>query len=99
MDAPIYPPSDHFEAPRVLAQPITTGDSSFADFLANPAALSILTQEIPGITMMLKNPMIKPHLGNMSPRSVAQFGVAKPEQLDRVDAKLKAAGLMTGASQ
>ena len=40
---------------------------------------------------------VKPHLGNMGPRSLLQFGGGHPERLDKVDARLKALGIMMGA--
>ncbi|MBU6267624.1 MAG: hypothetical protein KGN34_08795 [Sphingomonadales bacterium] len=99
MDAPLYPPAAAYEAPAQVPEPMTTRDCSFAQFLANPQASAILFAEAPAFRMMIGTSMIKPHLGNMSPGSMVQFGAATPEQLDRIDAKLKAANLMTGTGQ
>jgi hypothetical protein len=96
MDAPLYPPSVAYEAPQFIPEPMTTANSSFAQFLANPEALAILYSEAPAFKMMIGTPMLKPHLGNMSPGSMIAFGATTREQLDRIDARLKAANLMTG---
>ena len=96
MEAPLYPPSQRYVAPERLVEPMTTRTSSFADFLANPEASAILESEVPGYDRLLGNPQLKPHMGNMAPRTMVQFGAFKADALDRVDAKLKAAGIMTG---
>ena len=93
MDAPLYPPSSAYEAPVRVPQQVTTRDSSFADFLANAEALAIVKSEVPAFEGFIKNPMLAPHLGNMGPRDMVQFGAFKGDALDRVDAKLKAAGV------
>ncbi|MEY2927992.1 MAG: hypothetical protein RL367_2469 [Pseudomonadota bacterium] len=94
MDAPLYPPSSAYEAPVRVPQQMATRSSSFADFLGNPAALAIMKSEIPQFERFISNPMLAPHLGNMGPRDMVQFGAFKGDALDRVDAKLKAAGVM-----
>ena len=94
MDAPLHLPSSAYEAPIFVRQAMTTRDSSFADFLAVPAAAEILFAEAPGFKIAVGTSMIKPHLANMSPGSLVQFGAATPEVLDRIDARLKAAGIM-----
>ena len=99
MDAPLYPPAQAYEAPVFVPQPMTTRDSSFADFFANPEAKAILFAEAPGFQFAAQTAMLKPHLGNMSPGSLLQFGAATQAQLDKVDARLKAAGIMTGAAK
>ena len=99
MDAPLYPPSQRYVAPERVPEPVTTRTSSFAEFLSNPQAKAILESEVPGFDRLLGNPQLKPHLGNMAPRTMVQFGAFKADALDRVDAKLKAAGIMTGAAQ
>jgi hypothetical protein len=93
MDAPVYPPSAHYEAPAQVLQPMSTRTGSFADFLSNPEALAIMKSEVPAFEPMVSNPMLKPHLGNMGPRDMVQFGAVKADVLDRVDAKLLAAGV------
>ena len=45
---------------------------------------------------MIGSPMMKPHLGNMAPRTLIMFGGSQPERLDKVDARLKALNLMIG---
>jgi hypothetical protein len=94
MDAPLYPPSAYYEAPIRVPTQMTTRDSSFADFLANPEALAIIKGEVPAFEGFIKAPQLQPHLGNMGPRDMVQFGVFKADALDRVDARLKAAGIM-----
>lgn len=99
MDAPVYPPSQSYEAPRIMPTPMSTTNTSLAEFIANPQAMDILAAEVPSIRMTVKAPPLVPHLGNMSPRELAGLGAFKPEPLDRVDAKLKAENLMTGSSR
>ena len=97
MDAPLYPPSAAYEAPEFLSQPMTTRDCSFAQFLADPQATAILFEEGPAFRFTIATPQLKPHLDNMSPASMLQFGVTTQTQLDRIDARLKTAQIMTGA--
>lgn len=99
MNAPLYPPASRYIAPERLPEPMTTRGSSFADFLANPEAKAILESEAPGFERLISNPQLKPHMGNMAPRTMVQFGAFKAEALDRVDAKLKAASIMSGATR
>ena len=96
MDAPLYPPSSAYVAPERVAEPLTTANASFADFIANPPALAILLEEVPELKMMMNTSMLKPHLGNMGPRTLIAFGGGHPERLDKVDVRLKALGLMMG---
>jgi hypothetical protein len=99
LDAPLYPPSQAWEPPIIVPQPMNTRTSSLADFLNNPKALAIIKAEAPGLEAMIGNPLLKPHLGNMSPRDMATFGVFKADALDRVDAKLEAEHIMQGGAQ
>lgn len=99
MDAPLYPPANAWVAPRILPQQMTTRNSSFAELLASPEAKAILQSEVPGFEMLISNPQLKPHLGNMSPRDLVQFGAFKADALDRVDAKLLAAHILQRTSQ
>ena len=99
MDAPLYPPSATYAAPVQIAQPMTTRDSSFTQFLADQQATAILFEEAPAFKFMVGTAMIKPHLDNMSPASMLVFGAATQPQLDRIDARLKAASIMTGTAR
>lgn len=92
MDAPLYPPATAYEAPTRVAHVVSTKDTPIADLMKLPAAWAIITKEVPGIDGRLSVPMLKPHLGNFSLRSLVQFGFAKPEQLDRADAQLRELG-------
>ena len=95
MDAPLYPPSAAYEAPEVLSQAMTTRDCSLAQFLADPKAAAILFEEGPAFKFTIATPQLKPHLDNMSPAAMLQFGVTTQAQLDRIDARLKTAQIMT----
>jgi hypothetical protein len=88
MDAPLYPPAQAWEEPVRLSQRLSTRDSSLADFLADPAARRIIESEIPDFAQRVGNPMLAPHLGNMAPRTMVQFGMFTADALDRVDARL-----------
>ncbi len=99
MDAPLYPPASAWEAPITIPQQMTTRTASFADILANPRAKAIMLSEMPNFEMMIGNPQLKPHLGNMSPRDLVQFGAFKADALDRVDARLLAEHVQQGGGQ
>ena len=92
MDAPLYSPAKAFEAPVRVARAVSTRNTPIADLMTIPTAWSIILQELPGIEARLNVPMLKPHLGNFSFRSLVQFGFAKPDQMDRIDAKLNVLG-------
>jgi hypothetical protein len=92
MDAPVYPPAAAYEAPAPAPRVLSTKDSSIAELQANPAAWAIILKEMPSIEARLSTPMLKPHLGNFSFRSLTQFGLVKAPELDRVDPQLLALG-------
>ena len=92
MDAPTYLPAEHFVQPVRLPRILTTKDTAIADLQAIPVAWAIVLKEAPGIQMLIGAPMLKPHLGNFSFRSLIQFGAVKGDALDRIDAQLKALG-------
>ncbi|WP_159987327.1 hypothetical protein [Novosphingobium sp. 18052] len=71
---------------------LDTKDTAIADLKAIPQAWAIVEAEIPNIEGRIGNEIIKPHLGNFSFRSLLQFGVVKPDALDRIDQRLKALG-------
>jgi len=92
MDAPTYPPSAAYEAPVRAPRLLSTRDTAIADLQAVPAAWAIVTAELPGVDARVGSERLKPHLGSMSFRSLAQFGVVRNEQLDRIDERLRALG-------
>ncbi len=92
MDAPLYPAASEFVMPQRVAYRISTRNTPIAELMKIPAAWSIIVAEVPNIDARLSVPMLKPHLGNFSLRSLVQFGFAKPEQLDRADARMAALG-------
>ena len=95
MDAPLYPPASTFEQPVRVARMLSTKDTAIADLKAIPAAWAMVLTEIPNIEGRIGSPMLKPHLGNFSFRSLLQFGVVKPDALDRLDARLQTLGAVT----
>ena len=99
MDAPLYPPSQAYEPPIVLAYRMTTANTAIATLLADPAAKAILLREIPGFESRIGNDQLKPHLGNFSPRSLVQFGVFQADALDRIDVQLLALTAARGGGQ
>src|SRR5665213_897105 len=99
MDAPLYRPALAWEEPVRVSQQLSTRDSSLGDFLADPAARQIMESEVPGFAGRVSNPMLAPHLGNMSPRSMVQFGMFPADALDRVDSKLEAHYRASGAKK
>ena len=92
MDAPLYPPAAVFVQPERVAYRVSTQSTPVAELMKIPAAWAIVTKEVPGIEGRLSNPMLKPHLGNFSLRSLVQFGFSNTAQLDRIDAQLLALG-------
>jgi hypothetical protein len=92
MDAPLYPPATVFEQPVRVARQVSTRNTPIADLMKIPAAWAIIEKELPGIEPRLNTEALKPHLGNFSFRSLLQYGFARPEQLDRIDEKLRALG-------
>ena len=97
MDAPIYPPSAAYHEPVRLPELLSSKTTTINDLLSNPAAKAIILREIPGFESRISNPMLKPHLGAFSLRSLVQFGMFKSEDLDRVDVALKALPQTGGA--
>ena len=89
MDAPLYPPATAFEKPHRLPQRISTKDTAVADIQANPQAWAMVLKVIPNIEAMIGSPMLRPHLGNFSFRSLIQFGIVKADVLDRIDEEFK----------
>ena len=77
MDAPIYPPSVAYHGPARLPEVMSSKTTTITDLLANPAAKAIVIREIPGFESRIANPMLKPHLGAFSLRSLVQFGMFK----------------------
>ena len=92
MDAPLYPPANRFEQPVRVARIVSTANTPIAELMKIPVAWAVVVKEVPGIDKRLNVPMLQPHLGNFSLRSLVQFGFSTPDQLDRVDAQLKSLG-------
>lgn len=92
MDAPLYPPAARFEQPVRLPRVVDTANTPIAELMKISAAWAVVVDEIPGIEGRLSVPMLKPHLGNFTLRSLVQFGFSTSEQLDRVDTRLKSLG-------
>jgi hypothetical protein len=92
MDAPLYPPAEIFVRPERVAYQVSTRNTPIAELMKIPAAWAVIVKEVPGIEARLSVPMLKPHLGNFSLRSLVQFGFSTSEQLDRIDAQLQGLG-------
>lgn len=92
MDAPLYPPAEIYVRPERLAYRVSTRNTPIAELMKIPAAWAVVVKEVPGIEARLSVPMLKPHLGNFSLRSLVQFGFSTSEQLDRVDTQLQSLG-------
>ena len=99
MDAPLYPPSQAYEAPILVPYEMNTTNTSIAVLLANPAIKAIILKEMPIIGAMVSNEMLKPHLNNFSPRSLVQFGALKGDALDKVDAQIHMLPKAQGGAQ
>ena len=99
MDAPLYPPSQAYEAPVLVPYEMNTSNTSIAALMANPAISAIILKEIPAFDAMTNNGMLKPHLNNFSPRSLQQFGLFKGEALDKIDAQIHALPKAQGGAQ
>lgn len=99
MDAPQYPPAAEFIAPQIMAEPLNANTTPLSILLANPAAKAVLLAEIPYLDTVLASEALRPHLSNFSPRSLTQFGLFAGPALDRVDRKLRALNIQSGAGQ
>ncbi|MBW8783398.1 MAG: hypothetical protein JF593_01970 [Novosphingobium sp.] len=87
MDAPLYPPAAAFEAPVRVPHALSTRSSSIAELADDPEARAIVEREMPGTFAGMNGPMAA-QAEEMSFRSLVQFGYAKSEVLERVDAGL-----------
>jgi hypothetical protein len=92
MNAPLYPPATAFVQPVRAASAFNTRLTPIGELMKVPAAWAIVSKELPAIQMLVGSDVFKPHVGNFSLRSMVQFGIAKPEQLDKIDRELAALG-------
>lgn len=92
MDASFYPPAELYVRPERVAYRVNTRNTPIAELMKIPRAWAVVVKEVPGIEARLSVPMLKPHLGNFSLRSLVQFGFSSNEQLDRIDAQLQGLG-------
>lgn len=90
MDAPVYPPASEYIAPEMIPGPLNTRTSSLAELLANPKARAIMFSEAPPLEQTLTSEQIQPHLGNLSLRSLLDFGAVDQAAIERIDARFKA---------
>jgi hypothetical protein len=76
LDAPIYRSAAAFEQPIAAPYVLRLENVSLAELMKTPAAWHIVLEHLPWLELMTQSPMLKPHLGNMSVRSLAAFGMA-----------------------
>ena len=89
VDAPTYPPAIAFELPEPKPNVLRLDDVSVAELLEMPEAWSIVIKRMPALKMMVSTPMIKPHLGNMTVKSLSAFvKTAGPEVFTEIDEQL-----------
>jgi hypothetical protein len=71
MDAPIYPPQLVFEQPIGVAAPLRLETYSIEELMGMPAAWAIVLRRVPAVKFIVGAQQAKPHLGNMTLRSLA----------------------------
>jgi hypothetical protein len=93
MDAPLYPPAERYEQPRLAQREFGVDFISLGDLIRSPEARAILDQEVPGLTALARAPQLAWTVSNVTLREAATFSFAvsmfKPGALDRVDARLR----------
>jgi hypothetical protein len=90
LEAPLYRPSASYQAPAPVAHEMSTANTSISELMAIPAIKAMLEHAIPGLSGRFAVEQLKPHLGNLSFRSLVQFGMFDSATLDRVDGELRA---------
>ena len=89
MDAPLYPPAAAFEQPVAAPYVLRLENVSLSDLLAMPAAWAIVVKHLPALQRMVSTPMMKPHLGNFTVRSLEAFAKgATPETYAAINEEL-----------
>lgn len=94
MYAPLYPPAERYEEPRLAQSEFGVDDISVGDLVRADATRAILDQEVPGLTALARAPQMQATLTNVTLREVATFSFSarlfKEGALERVDARLRA---------
>lgn len=89
MDTPIYPPATAFETPTTSSHSPSVDSFSLAELMKLPAAWAIVVKHLPSLQRMVHAPMIKPHLGNFTVRTLETFvTTATPEAYAAINEEL-----------
>jgi hypothetical protein len=87
--APLYPPAAAFEQPVGTPHVLSLENASLAELMSVPAAWEIVVKHLPALKLIASTSMIKPHLRNMTVRSLAVFMPnANPDVYAAVDQEL-----------
>lgn len=90
MDAPLYPPAAAFEQPIAQTEALSLDNYSLAELRNMPAAWEIIAKRLPALNMMVKAPMIQPHLGNFTIYTVQTFvKTITPETITAINEELR----------
>jgi len=94
MDAPLHLPAQEYEEPRLVPTRLGINDIAVADLMRSNAACAIVDQEIPGLSEIIRTPQLQATLTNLTLTELATFrfvsGMISRDQLDRIDARLRA---------
>jgi hypothetical protein len=94
MDAPLYPPAQAYEEPRLVQATLGVDEVSVVDLLRGEATRAILDQEVPGLSGMVRAPQLRATASNVTLREMATFSFSarlfKEGAIERVDARLRA---------
>jgi hypothetical protein len=70
---PLYPPAAAFEQPVGGPYKLSLEDASLAELMNVPAAWDIVTKHFPSVKLVTSMPMMKPHLRNLTVRTLSTF--------------------------
>jgi hypothetical protein len=99
MEAPVYRASVEFEQPIAKPYVLQLDNVSLAELMAVPAARDIVLKHLPSLKMVVGSAMLKPHMGNMTVRSLDVFVKApSPDAYALIDEELSRLPPVSGTS-
>jgi hypothetical protein len=89
MESPVYRASVEFAQPIAKPYVLQLENVSLAELMAVPAARDIVFKHLPSLKMVVGSAMLKPHMGNMTVRSLDAFIKApSPDAYTLIDEEL-----------
>jgi hypothetical protein len=86
---PLYPPAAAFVQPVGGPYKLNLADASLAELMNVPAAWDIVTKHFPSVKFVTSMPLMKPHLRNLTVRTLSTFVPnGSPELYALVDQEL-----------